>query len=460
MLYHVLRSIAAIALRWYYADVAFQGVDRVPPKGPLLLVANHPNALIDPLLVGTAMQRRVLLTAKATLFEARLLAIVLKAVGVVPLRRAKDEVRADVSTSTDVPTRDRNAEAFRLVTAALAQGQAILVFPEGISHDDPSIAPLKSGAARMALQARTEGALGLRILPIGLIYEAKERPNSRVLVRVGEPLSLDEWVMSMPSSDATRLTAELDARLRAVTLNFATSEQAERAVELARALVTIAAAPVAVAAPRSLDAEADVTRCIDAAISELTSAPPAVIESADALTKRLRTIERELGERGVALQDIRISQRLSPGARFTAREAIWSVLALAAGILGGLTHWIPLRLARQVALASLQSDGSRDQPAMRTILFGIGSLLVWYGGIFFFLARWQGWGWAIAGILGLFMAADAHRRLQGRFHRAIRRARSYLALRRDPGLQGRVLAEFDALLSDAVDLERRLIRPK
>jgi len=191
VLYELLRGTAAIALRWSYADIATQGRERAPRDGPLLVLANHPNALIDPLLVGTTLSRRVLLTAKATLFEQPALAPLLRGVGVVPLRRAKDEV-PDRGSSSVAPA--RNAQAFAQVTSALRAHQAVLVFPEGISHDDSSLAPLKSGAARMALQASHEGVAGIQLLPIGLVFEAKEQPGSRVLVRVGEPLDLDEWI--------------------------------------------------------------------------------------------------------------------------------------------------------------------------------------------------------------------------------------------------------------------------
>ncbi|HEV7994373.1 MAG TPA: lysophospholipid acyltransferase family protein [Gemmatimonadaceae bacterium] len=457
MLYGALRATAAIALRWYYADVVVQGPERAPRDGPLVLVANHPNALIDPLLVGTALRRRVLLTAKATLFESPALAALLHAVGVVPLRRAKDESASGAATGASAESmRTRNAEAFRLVTNALLGGQAILVFPEGISHDDPSIAPLKSGAARMALQARDEGAVGLHVLSLGLIYEEKERPGSRVLVRIGDPLALDEWVASAPSKDASALTAELDARLREVTLNFATPEQAARAVGLAGTLVAIASTPATLDAPPSLDAEADVARRIERATSALPHASPVVTAAADVLTARLQAIERALERRGMSLSDVRISPRLRPGAWFVVREGAWAVLAGVAAVLGGWTHWIPLTLARRLALGSLRGDPSRDQPAMRTILLGIAFVLVWYGALLVLLVRWRGWSWAILAIAILFMTAHVHRRLHGRFRRAARRARTYLALRADPALQDRVIAEIDALLSDAVALERAL----
>ena len=181
MLYRLLRVIASIALRWYYAEIAVQGAARAPRGGPLLILANHPNALIDPLLVGTTLPRRVLLTAKATLFGNPALSALLHAVGVVPLRRAKDEEGGMQGEAG----RSRNAEAFRAVTAALRRGGAVLIFPEGISHDAPAIAPLRSGAARIVLQAHSEGVRGIQLLAVGLIYEQKERPDSDVLVRVG-----------------------------------------------------------------------------------------------------------------------------------------------------------------------------------------------------------------------------------------------------------------------------------
>ena len=160
-----------MALRWYYADVVIQGRSRVPARGPLLIVSNHPNALVDALLVSTALTRRVRLTAKATLFEHPLLAPLLRAVGVVPLRRAADERTAPRRESDAAVPVTRNVDAFEQVRAALARGGAVLVFPEGISHDQPALAPLRTGAARMALDAAAGGVAGVQLLPLGLVFE-------------------------------------------------------------------------------------------------------------------------------------------------------------------------------------------------------------------------------------------------------------------------------------------------
>ena len=454
MLYRLLRGTAAIALRWYYADVAVQGGERVPHDGPLLILANHPNALIDPLLVGTTVARHVLLTAKATLFEHPALGLLLRAVGVVPLRRARDEVRDGVVVP---PTPERNAYAFQRVTAALRQHQVVLVFPEGISHDDPGLAPLKSGAARMALQAHSEGVAGIRLLPVGLVFEAKERPDSRVLVRVGDPLDLDQWLAERRVGDAHALTELLEARLRAVTLNFATAERAARAVRLARVLVALGGAPAPVDEPRSLEEEAPLALRLEAATSALPEAPLELTAAADALVAKVDAIERELRERGISLADVRVSTRLPDAVSFVVRELPLAVLAGLALLLGWVTHWIPLRAARGVALRSLARNASRDQPAMRTILFGLSAVVSWYVVQFVLLARIVNPLAASLWLVVIFSAAHANRVGGGRLERALRRARSFLAFRADPTLQPRLVAAVDALLTEALALERELI---
>jgi glycerol-3-phosphate O-acyltransferase/dihydroxyacetone phosphate acyltransferase len=452
VLYRLLRETSTIALRWYYADVAVQGRERVPSDGPLLILANHPNALIDPLLVGTTVPRRVLLTAKATLFEHPALAWLLDAVGVVPLRRAKDEAHDGPQRSV---TPERNAQAFALVTSALRARQAVLVFPEGISHDDPALAPLKSGAARMALQAHREGVAGIRLLPMGLIFEEKERPGSRVLVRIGDPLDLDRW-LAQNAAEAQELTEALATRLRAVTLNFASAERAARAVRLARVLVALAGEPAPVREPESLDTEAAAALRIDAAVAALTDAPPHVVEAADALVARLDAIERELQRRGIHLADVRVSTRLPDAVTFVLREGPVIVLAGIAGVLGWATHWIPLRAARVLARRTLTDNPSRDQPAMRTILFGLLGVVLWYVAQFAVLTRLAGPLVAIGWLVVTFSAAHALRLRSGRLQRALHRARTFLAFRADPSLQPRLVAAVDVLLEDALALERAL----
>jgi glycerol-3-phosphate O-acyltransferase / dihydroxyacetone phosphate acyltransferase len=455
ILYWLLERVAEVALRWYYADVIVQGRARMPAHGPVLLVANHPNALVDAMVVVTAVRRRVLLTAKATLFERAPLAVLLHSIGVIPLRRAKDERE---STTTTSDARARNSASFRFVTEALTKGRVVLVFPEGISHDAPALAPLKTGAARMALNTAAAGVRGLRVVPVGLIYERKERRRSRVLVRLGEPLDVDTWLASGSARDSTALTAAIDAGLRQVTLNFASEDRARRALDLGRVLATLAAGVPSLAHPRELALEADLALRIDAASEALADAPASLVHQADALTTRVALLERRLAERHVTLTDLRISPLARHGVRFVLREVAVTTLALPVALLGRLAHWLPLRLARAIATGALADDPSRDQPAMRTILLGAGALVLWYLALGVLLARWFGVGVALLGLLSILFAARVDVLLRDRMRRAKQRARSYLALRADPAWRDEALSEAEQVLVEARVLEQALTR--
>jgi glycerol-3-phosphate O-acyltransferase / dihydroxyacetone phosphate acyltransferase len=451
MLYQALRAAADVALHWYYADVVVQGRERIPSHGPLIITANHPNALVDALVVGTTLRRRVLLTAKATLFENSLLAAALRLVGVIPLRRAKDEgVRPDGASAA------RNADAFQRVTEALRHEQVVLVFPEGISHDEPTLAPLRTGAARMALAASANGACGLRIVPFGMIFEAKERPRSRVLVRIGEPLDVDAWRAAAGSEDAARLTSAIDEALRQVTLNFASEARAHRAIALARTLAAIADEPLSVAHPRALTTEAEIARRIEVATDALSNAPPEVARQADAFIARVESLEASLAARGATLADVQVSPLIRHGARFVLREGLLAVVAFPIALLGRVTHWLPLRVARALALRPLAHDPSRDQPAMRTLVLGLALVLLWYAVQSIFVAHWLGIPAAILWLGAVFLAAHVDFLLRDRLHRAWQRARTYLALRADPSLRESALREIHALVTDALALEKRL----
>lgn len=450
MLYQALRGAANAALHWYYADVVVQGREHIPQHGPVIITANHPNALVDALVVGITMRRRVLLTAKATLFENPFLAALLRRVGVVPLRRARDEQDGGTPASAT----SRNLEAFRAVTQALAHERTVLVFPEGVSHDAPKLAPLKTGAARMALAASSEGTRGLRILPIGLLYERKERPRSRVLVRIGAPIDVDAWLARTGVPDAAWLTAEIDAAMRRVTLNFASEARADQAIALARALAAISGTSPSVDQPPPLAIEAEIARRIETVMAELANARLEAVRQADAFIARVESLEARLAAHHITITDVHISPAVHPGARFVLREGGLALLAFPVALVGRLVHWAPLQLARWLALRTSIAD--RDQPAMRTIVLGLAFVLFWYGLQGAVAAHWIGWIAALTWLVAVSLAARVDFALRDRLHRGWRRARTYRALRANPQFREQTLAEIRQLIADALALEQAL----
>lgn len=208
-----------------WAANVFQPVERVGPHipgGPVLVVANHPNALLDPLMIFRVAGRPTRPLAKAPLFEQAFVGTLLRGMGGLPVFRPKDD-----------PTQThRNDETFASAIAALHAGDAVQIYPEGQSHSLPAMTPLRTGAARIALRAEAERdwSLGLHIVPIGLTYSRKTLFRGRVVAFVGEPFTLPSYRAQYeedPQAAVRALTADIGARLEAVTLNLTRTEDAD-----------------------------------------------------------------------------------------------------------------------------------------------------------------------------------------------------------------------------------------
>lgn len=448
MVYALLRAIAGVALRWYYRDIDIEGSDRIPRDRPLLLVVNHPNALVDALLVGWIMPRRVLITAKATIFKNPIGGALLRWLGVLPLRRTSDEQAA----GTQPTGAARNAETFRAVNNALARRSCVLIFPEGKTPDEPRLAPLKTGAARIALHARETGDVpGLAILPIGLVFEQKEAPRSRVFVEVGEPILLDEWPYADDKRAVEALTGEIEARLRALTLSYATVDDAARVRRLAMSVASLLEPTEHTGDRRSLALETAIARRIDRLSILLTSASDVSRADGEQLLSRIDAVRREAEAHGIELTDARIELGRRQGMRFVLREGGYILIGGPVALWGRINHWLPLRAARSIAMRHVESAAD---PAMRTIVAGAALVALAYL-VQTATVAWL-WGWAVATIylVSLPIAAQVNFRLTDRMRRARRRARAYLVLRGNPALREKLGGELARLRDDVLEFDR------
>jgi len=212
MIYGLFRWFTGIALHWFYSSIQTTGREKIPLTDPVIIAASHHNALVDALIAGWISPRRLTLTAKATLMDNVFLRWLFPIVGVVPLRRVSDELKKGNAKNVD-PT--RNVGAFEAILDVLEKGEMVLIFPEGISHSNAELAPLKTGASRIALEARDKRHIqNLQIVPLGLSFEAKGNPGTAVLAEVGEPIAIND----VGTTGVESLTDLLSSRLAAVSL--------------------------------------------------------------------------------------------------------------------------------------------------------------------------------------------------------------------------------------------------
>ncbi|MEO0650841.1 MAG: 1-acyl-sn-glycerol-3-phosphate acyltransferase, partial [Planctomycetota bacterium] len=187
---------------------------QVPARGPLLVVTNHSNGLVDGGMLFLATARPLRIIIKSTILRMPVVGPLARWAGCVPVYRKQDN--EDTS---------KNQDAFRAVHAALREGGAISIFPEGTSVDPlPGLRPFRGGAARMALGAEAaDPPAGVKILPVGLVYEERDAFRSRAYAWIGEPRGVEhlrEEYARDPEAAVARLTAEIEDQVRAVTLEL------------------------------------------------------------------------------------------------------------------------------------------------------------------------------------------------------------------------------------------------
>ncbi len=216
-------AVSRLVLRVFYRRVEAAGLSRVPSSGPTILVLNHPNGLMDPLLLLCLSPRPVSFLAKSPLFTMPFVSLFVKAFGSIPVYRPQD-ADADVR---------RNRETFTKARELLKRGGVLALFPEGVSHDEPRLMPLKSGAARIALGAASEGAV--TIVPAGLTYEARGIFRSEALLHVAEPFTVEPIPLDERGEPPRTAVKALTERLR-VALEGATLQADDQAtIDLAAA---------------------------------------------------------------------------------------------------------------------------------------------------------------------------------------------------------------------------------
>jgi 1-acyl-sn-glycerol-3-phosphate acyltransferase len=223
----VIVALLRFAFRVYFRRVEVDGLENVPAKSPVIFVLNHPNALVDPAFLLCLAPRRVSFLAKAPLFKMPVIGFLVRALDSLPVYRRQDE-------GEDVL---RNLETFAAARKLLAKGGTIGICPEGVSHDEPRLRPIKTGAARIALGAVSTGEVKeLKIVPAGLYYTSKMTFRSAVLLHFGKSIEVTRTKLeensNSPRAAVRELSDKIESALREVMLD---AEHEEALHTIARA---------------------------------------------------------------------------------------------------------------------------------------------------------------------------------------------------------------------------------
>jgi glycerol-3-phosphate O-acyltransferase/dihydroxyacetone phosphate acyltransferase len=363
-------------MRLYFRDIERLGQAPGPDVRGRVFVANHTNALIDPILVITDAACEISPVAKSTLWSVPGLRWLLDRAGAVPIVRRVD---------TPGKAAAQNAEVFGRIAAHLGDGGNILIFPEGTSHSEPQLAPLRSGAARMLIAAEahagarrddaTPGRAGAqaganpRVAPtfqaVGLEFDARTDFRSRCLVLWGPVRRLAD--IPGDGEDRVRaITGVMAADLGDLLITGNTHEDRRRVARVAELLAHDAG-------ERSLGAWSGIGRQVELARRTLGSVDASLVARVAA---RVDAYYTELDRLGLADGQVAGTAphagppRPAPASRW--RRAALAPLAAAGFALYAIPYFLPRWIAR-----------SSDPDAVSTIKLGSALVVypVWAAGL-------------------------------------------------------------------------------
>lgn len=380
MAYRVLAWFLRVVTRVFFRQVEVVGLENIPASGPVIFAGNHPNSLIDPILIITTCGRKVHFAAKDTLFKGRIMRAVLGALGAVPIKR-----RDDHGGATD------NDAAFTAMFGVLGDGGAIGIFPEGLSHDEAHLARLKTGAARLALGA----PVPVTIVPCGLTFIHPKRFRSRVLVQYGAPLA--------PAGDPREVTAAIQQGLERLTIN-APDWDTVRALDVVRRLYQ----PQEI----SIEERVELARRFNAYYGQVAADPRVAL-----LLHAVRAYQRRLDELEVSDRELaRDLSKLEVIGRVL-RHLVLLVLVLPLTIPGAPLHVPPLVFART---ASRRLTPRKDVLGTTKLMIGMLITLVAYA-LAIAVVWWKaGFWWAVLAMIVLPVSGWATLRVLDRV-RLVRR---------------------------------------
>jgi 1-acyl-sn-glycerol-3-phosphate acyltransferase len=403
LFYSTVRGFLDWGLRAFFRQVEVHGLENIPPGGPCLIVANHHNGMIDPVLLVAASDRPVTFIAKEGLFRIPILGRALRALQCIPAWRSQDPGYAP----------GKNAALFNAAAGAMAEGRALGIFPEGQSHTDAELLEFKHGASRIALDAAARG-LPVRILPVGIHFEHTRGFRGKALVQFGPSLGLEdrrEAYATDPRAVTVNLTEELRRRLSEMILTADLSDlwvgggDLKSAFERKKALLE--------------------------EFRRLGERDP---RRAGSLARAVRRYQEFLGRLGMHDREVTAEYRPATVLGYAARNTLALGLGLpllAAGIAGSfvpyLASWAAGKLGR-----------SADERASAAFLVGVAAFPAWWLGLGFLAWRSWGLGWGAAVLAASPVAGAIALRWMDRWHRVRRNTAGLLRALLLPRLRGRL----------------------
>ncbi|PKR80234.1 hypothetical protein CW751_11275 [Brumimicrobium salinarum] len=234
MLYRILKFIIGLGIRLYYNEIRVNNKQFLGDgTKPTIIIANHPNTLMDAWVIGMICKQPIYYMAKATLFDSKFKLKLLTSLNMIPINRRGEGITKGVD----------NDDSLSACYDLLSDGKTLVIFPEGTSYKEKVLRELKTGTARIALESekRNDGQLDVQVVAVGINYSQPERFRSNIYIDIDAPkrvMNHYNLYLTDPRKAVHLLTDEFRTRLEKVLVTTETKEEEELLDEIYKVLNT------------------------------------------------------------------------------------------------------------------------------------------------------------------------------------------------------------------------------
>ena len=203
--------------------IIVNGKENIPKKGAILFMANHPNGLIDPLIITTNNPRTNYFLTRAASFKKPLVRWFLNSLNLIPIYRIRDGVNQ----------LNKNKEVFERCFDLLDNQKALMIFPEG-SHDKRrTVRSLSKGFSRIVFGAiERNPKLQIQIIPVGITYQDSSSYPFKVSLNYGTPILANDFYKSnLNHSDIKEIKDVISDQLKTLSVHIPLTEEYGKLIE-------------------------------------------------------------------------------------------------------------------------------------------------------------------------------------------------------------------------------------
>lgn len=268
VLYHSCRLFFRCTFNnMFFRSVEILGAENLPVHGPVILTGNHNNQFVDGVFLLANSQREISFMIAQKSWDRPFVGFLARVFNCIPVSRPQDAafagagvviadgsdvlkgqgtrfaaevkpgdhveikgqpykvqaVASDSELRVDSPVmshgeggekykvlpRTDQSSMYDAVHRSLKEGKCLGIFPEGGSHDQTDLLPLKAGVARIALDAYAKHNVQVPIVPVGLNYFRGHHFGGRVVMEFGPPIHIPRSIYARADQDKHGATDEL-----------------------------------------------------------------------------------------------------------------------------------------------------------------------------------------------------------------------------------------------------------